>query len=221
MAVTTGAGATDSVAKPTARERLLAAADELFYEDGIQSVGIDRIIEHAGVAKASLYNTFGSKDELIGAYLHSRHVTNVDRITRTIERYDTPRERLLGIFDAQAELFQSPTFRGCAFARASAEARPGGTVVQATDAYRHWLRALFTDLAEAAGANDPAALAAQLQLLYDGALLSARVDRDPSAALAARSAAAALLDLSLNPSRAIAEPAPGLSEMPAASATSR
>ena len=56
-------------AKPSARERLLTAADELFYQEGVHTVGIDRVIEQAGVAKASLYNTFGSKDELVRAYL--------------------------------------------------------------------------------------------------------------------------------------------------------
>ena len=60
-------------ARASARERLLAAANELFYNEGVHTVGIDRVIEQAGVAKASLYNTFGSKDELIRAYLESRH----------------------------------------------------------------------------------------------------------------------------------------------------
>ena len=68
----------------SARERLLAAADELFYEEGVHTVGIDRIIERAGVAKASLYNTFGSKDELIRAYLEGRYVARQERITRFI-----------------------------------------------------------------------------------------------------------------------------------------
>ena len=59
--------------KHSARERLLAAANELFYAEGVQTVGIDRVIERAGVAKASLYNTFGSKENLVRAYLESRH----------------------------------------------------------------------------------------------------------------------------------------------------
>jgi AcrR family transcriptional regulator len=186
--------ASRAVARPSARERLLAAANELFYEEGVQTVGIDRIIEHAGVAKASLYNTFGSKDELIRAYLESRHAGTADRITRALDRYDTPRERLLGVFQAQGELFTTPGFHGCAFVNASAEARPGSTVEQAADDYRAWVRTLLTDLAEQAGATDPEALARQLHLLYDGAGLSARMDRDPSAALAAREAAMALVD---------------------------
>ena len=80
-----------------ARERLLAAASDLFYEEGVHSVGIDRVIERAGVAKATLYSAFGSKDELIRAYLAARHAATRDRMTRELAaRYDTPRERLQG-----------------------------------------------------------------------------------------------------------------------------
>jgi AcrR family transcriptional regulator len=189
--------AVNSAARPPARERLLAAANELFYAEGVHSVGIDRVIEHAGVAKASLYNTFGSKDELIQAYLQARHATMAGRITRYLERYDTPREQLLGVFEAQGELFTEPGYHGCAFVSASAEARPGDLIEQATDGYRAWVRSLFTELARQAGVPDPAALARVLHLLYDGGGLSARMDHDPAAAAAARSAAATLLDAAL------------------------
>ena len=84
-----------SAIRPSARERLLAAANELFYNEGVHTVGIDRVIEQAGVAKASLYNTFGSKDELVRAYLETRQASVTQRITQAVERYDTPRERLL------------------------------------------------------------------------------------------------------------------------------
>jgi AcrR family transcriptional regulator len=181
-------------AKPSARERLLAAADELFYDEGVHTVGIDRVIEQAGVAKASLYNTFGSKEALIRAYLEGRHAKTAARITRHIERYDTPRERLLAVFEAQGELFAEPGFRGCAFVSASAEAHSGDQIEQASDAYRAWIRRLLTDLAEQAGVAEPAALARQLHLVYDGGGLSARMDHDPEASLVSRAAAEALLD---------------------------
>jgi AcrR family transcriptional regulator len=179
---------------PPARERLLAAANELFYQEGVQTVGIDRIISHAGVAKASLYSNFGSKEELVRAYLESRHATTTERISRALTRFRTPRERLLGVFDAQGEQFTDPAFNGCAFVRASAEAPPGGAVEHAAEAFRDWVRTLFTKLAREAGVADPDALARQLHLLYDGAGLSARMDHDPSAATTARAAAAALFD---------------------------
>jgi AcrR family transcriptional regulator len=188
--------AVQSQPKLSARERLLAAASELFYSEGVHTVGIDRVIEHAGVAKASLYNTFGSKDELVGAYLDSRHAQTAARITRALARYSTPRDRLLGVFDAQGELFAEPGFRGCAFVSASAES-PSDVVEKAAADYRGWVRGLFTDLAREAGVPDPEGLARQLHLLYDGASLSARMDRDPSVAMSARAAAAVLLDAAL------------------------
>src|ERR1700753_2615265 len=93
------------LAKGSARERLLKAANELFYDEGIQTVGIDRIIEKAGVAKASLYNTFGSKDELIRAYLDSRGESRRAAIEAEMAKADNPRGRLLAIFDALEKLF--------------------------------------------------------------------------------------------------------------------
>ena len=188
--------ATPATIKRSPRERLLEAANELFYAEGIQSVGIDRVIERAGVAKASLYNTFGSKDELVRAYLEARHAQTSERITRYLERYSTPRERLLGVFEAQGELFASPGFRGCAFVSASAES-PGELVEQAASDYRGWVRTLLVDLAGEAGAAAPETLGRQLHMIYDGASLSARMDHDPTASVAARAAAEVLLDAAL------------------------
>src|ERR1700709_1004351 len=152
----------------SARQRLLDAANELFYREGTQTVGIDRVIEHAGVAKASLYNTFGSKEELIRAYLEGRRVGMTGRLPRAIEPYDPPREKMLAIFEAQRDLFRDPNFKGCAFVKASAEAKPGSAADVATEGYRTWVRELLIDLAEQAGAADPAMLAQQLHMLYDG-----------------------------------------------------
>src|SRR5258707_14748664 len=179
---------------PSARERLLSAADDLFYREGVQTVGIDRIVQQAGVAKASLYNVFGSKDELVQAYLDARTDRTREGVERTLTRFRTPRERLLGVFDAQGQLFTEPDFNGCAHMTASAEAQPGSPVECAADRYRLWVRTLFTELAREAGVADPDGLARQLHLLYDGAGVSARMDRDPSAATTARAAAAALFD---------------------------
>jgi AcrR family transcriptional regulator len=183
-----------TASRPSARERLLAAADELFYREGVQTVGIDRIVQKAGVAKASLYNLFGSKEELVQAYLDARHADTRAQVERALTRFRTPRERLLGVFDAQGQLFTEPDFNGCAHMTASAEALPGSPVEGAADRYRLWVRTLFTDLAREAGVAAPEDLARQLHLLFDGAGVSARMDRDPSAATTARVAAAALFD---------------------------
>jgi AcrR family transcriptional regulator len=182
-----------TTARPTARERLLAAADELFYEEGVHSVGIDRVIERAGVAKASLYNTFGSKDDLVVSYLQSRQQARADRFARHIEKWDTPRDRALSIFDALAEAVADPTFRGCAFLNASAE-NSGPAITQVCDNSRSYLRQLFRDLVAATDAPDPAELAGQLALLYDGATVSAQMDRNMDAPVKARRAAEVLLE---------------------------
>ncbi|MBW8794352.1 MAG: TetR/AcrR family transcriptional regulator [Streptomyces sp.] len=191
MAKTLGAQA------PTARERLLSAANELFYAEGVQTVGIDRIIERAGVAKASLYNTFGGKEQLVRAYLDARHTRLSERLLRAVDAAGTPRDRLLAVFDAQADLLAQQNYHGCAFVAASAEAKHGSAIEEASDTARAWIRALFTRLARDAGAPDPEALAHQLHLLYDGGGVSARMDRDPSAGSAAREAAGVLIDAAL------------------------
>src|ERR1700675_5167458 len=191
---------TDAAADPkappprlSARERLLAAADELFYENGINLVGIDRVIEHAGVAKASLYDSFGSKEELIRCYLQSRRERRQARIRERMPQFQAPRDKILAVFDLLAETVAQPNYRGCAFQRASAEAEAGSTIKGACDDSRAWIRTQFTELARAAGAHDPESVGRQLVLLYDGAGMTAHVDRDLDAPQAARAVAARLL----------------------------
>jgi AcrR family transcriptional regulator len=188
-----------SVTSPrrSARERLLAAADELFYAEGVHTVGIDRVIERAGVAKASLYSCFGNKDGLVRAYLQGRHEERRNRILRRIEQSDDPRARLLAVFDSLAESAAKPGFRGCAFYNAGAEADPNGVVQEETEANRSWTRALLTDLAREAGVVEPATLVEQLVVLYDGATVGARQDQGPASAHTARAIAASLLDAAL------------------------
>ena len=180
-----------------ARERILAAADELFYEEGVRSVGIDRVIERAGVAKASLYNTYGSKEELIRAYLERRQLARRTRIDRHMAAAVEPRARLLAVFDALAEALAQPGYRGCAFQNASSEAYPGAGIQEVIDSSRGWLRSLLADLGRDAGAADPAQLADQLVLLYDGASIGARIDRDTTPALTARGIAETLIDAAI------------------------
>ncbi|HEY3252868.1 MAG TPA: TetR/AcrR family transcriptional regulator [Polyangiaceae bacterium] len=176
------------------RERLLSAANKLFYEEGIHTVGIDRVIESAGVAKASLYSAFGSKDELVRAYLTQRMNERRKRIEQSISGHSSARERLLSVFEGLAESIARPTFRGCAFQRASAEGAIGTAAKGVCDESRSWLRSLLLELAEAAGAKDPARLARQLVVLYDGAVAAAQMDRDPTTGAAAHEMAITLVD---------------------------
>jgi AcrR family transcriptional regulator len=180
--------------RQSARERLLAAAGELFYEEGVHSVGIDRVIERAGVAKASLYGNFKGKDDLVRAYLEARHEARRAAIEAHIARREAPRDKLLALFDAMADAISKPNYRGCAFMRASAEMADDASGRAVCRDARRWTRELLSNLANEAGAAEPEALAQQLQLLYDGTAASASMDRDPNAAMRAKAAAALLID---------------------------
>jgi AcrR family transcriptional regulator len=181
----------------SARDRLLAAAGELFYEHGVHTVGIDTVIERAGVAKASLYNTFGSKDELVRAYLEARHEARRARLLAEIERHDDPKERLLAMFDVLAATVAQPGFRGCAFANAAAESELDSAAAEVTRRVRSWLLDTTAQLASELRVADPAGLARQLTVLYDGALAQSRLDRSLAAVNAAKDAANAVVDAAL------------------------
>jgi AcrR family transcriptional regulator len=191
----------------SARERLLAAADQLFYREGVHVVGVDRIAEHARVTKATLYNTFGSKEELVRAYLEQHMRRRQDRIARILQTNDTATERILGIFGEIEKLLEGSDFRGCRFILAAAESRPGDASDVVAEEYRAWLRSVFTDLARDAGAADAKELGRRLLLLYDGAAVAARMDQDRrGAAAATRSAVKALIEAAI-PSKRRARPA--------------
>jgi AcrR family transcriptional regulator len=181
--------------KRSARERLLDTADRLFYEEGVHAVGIDRVLEQSGVAKGSLYYNFGGKDDLVRAYLHNRHAYWAARIDAALAAVSTPADKILAVFDALAGLFAQPGFRGCAFINAAAEAPDGSVEALAARDFRAWLHGLFAALVAEAGYRDADKLTAQLVVLYDGANISAQLDRNPAAAGAARDAAAGLLSL--------------------------
>ncbi len=179
----------------SARDRLLAAASELFYDEGVHTVGIDRVIERAGVAKASLYATFRSKDELVRAYLEARADRRRARITAWIARHADPRAKILSLFDLLHELATQADFRGCAFVNAAAEGAHGGARIDETSrATRAWMRALLEDLARQAGAKHPERVARRISVLYDGAMIGAWMDGDPSVTRDARAVAELLLD---------------------------
>jgi AcrR family transcriptional regulator len=186
---------TTSEPKASARDRLLAAADELFYAEGVHVVGVDRIVERAGVTKASLYNTFGSKEELVRAYLDRHMRRRQEAINRILAAKKTPRDRLLAVFAELEGALSGTEFRGCRFIMAVAEARPGDASEEVAEDYRVWLRRLFTDLAKGAGVRDYKQFGVQVSLLYDGAAVAARMDKDrKGAAKAMSTAVVALLD---------------------------
>ncbi|MCW2496542.1 TetR/AcrR family transcriptional regulator [Jatrophihabitans sp.] len=179
--------------KRSARDRLLEAADRLFYDEGIHAVGIDRVLEEAGVAKGSLYYNFGGKDDLVRTYLQNRHAKWSARLDEMLAETEDPDEKILTVFDALGDLFAEPDFNGCAFVNAAAEALPGSAEDLATKDFRTWLHELFGGLVAEAGHADGETLAYQLILLYDGANIAAQLDQNPAAARAARAAASTLL----------------------------
>ena len=149
-------GCSREPAKRSARERLLEAADRLFYDEGVHAVGIDRVLEQSGVAKGSLYYNFGGKDDLVRAYLQNRHAKWAARIDAELAAAATPADKILAVFDALADLFAQPDFRGCAFINAAAEAPAGSAEELAAKNFRTWLHELFAALVTAGGYRDAA-----------------------------------------------------------------
>jgi AcrR family transcriptional regulator len=185
--------------KRSARDRLLDTADRLFYDEGVHTVGIDRVLDESGVARGSLYYNFSGKDDLVRAYLVNRHGRWSQRIDEVLATKRTPQTKILAVFDALEDLFAEPGFRGCAFINAAAEAAPGSAEDLATKEFRTWINDLFGSLVSDGGYAHPDTLTAQLILLYDGANISAQLDHNPHAARAAAKAAAALLRLAAPP----------------------
>jgi AcrR family transcriptional regulator len=175
--------------RPSPRDRLLAAADELFYDEGIHTVGIDRVIERAGVAKGSLYYNFGGKDDLIRAYLLGRHTRWASKVEAGIAAYDNPSEKILSVFDTLGELFAAPDYRGCAFANAMAESLPESPERIAGKKFRAWVNETFAGLVAELHVADPDGLTARLVVLYDGANGTAQMDETSEPARVARSMA--------------------------------
>jgi AcrR family transcriptional regulator len=159
-------------ARPPARDRLIAAADELFSRDGIAATPVDEAIRRAGVATATLYHHFDGKDALVAAYLHDRHARWMRRWDAHVSAAPDDAGRLLAIFDALDEWErEGGARRGCAFVDAAAElgdrAHPAWAEITA---HKTGVRDRLVELAAAAGHGDGAELADRLLLLYEGAL---------------------------------------------------
>ncbi|HEY3141791.1 MAG TPA: TetR/AcrR family transcriptional regulator [Acidimicrobiales bacterium] len=162
-----------------ARRRLLDTATRLFYAEGVHAVGIDRIIAEAQVAKATFYNHFESKDELVRAYIEEQDQLGRAAVAQLPEQ--PPRERLFALFDRYGEAARQPGYRGCPFLNAAAEyPDPASPVRQAIADHRRWNRDLLRDLLAADGHPEPARTADILIVLGDGLLVSGELD-DPKA----------------------------------------
>jgi len=186
-----------------ARERLLATAEELFYREGLRAVGIDRVLAESGVGKASLYRHFAGKEELAAEVLRRCDAEWRAWLAGAVERLaDAPDQRPLAVFDALAERFARRDFRGCAFINTMVEAADAGTELHAVAAQHKehvidYVEGLLTD----AGVSDARTVAEQLQLVIDGAIVTAVREQSPAAAGRGRQVAAAILAAADTPPR--------------------
>jgi len=190
-------GSTRKAGRPKvpAADRILRVASEMFYLRGIRAVGVDAIASEADVTKKTLYDNFGSKDNLVAAYLRGRDerwrrwvVEGVDR------RGGSPRERLLSTFDVLADWMAEGNTRGCGFVNAAVELtdadHPAWTVVMEQ---KRWLRGYLAELAGEAGARDPEGLAGRFMILHEGANVGSSLGMPADAAHEARQIAEALV----------------------------
>ncbi len=186
------------MAPTPAHDRILDTAFRLFYARGIKAVGVDLIIAESGVAKATFYKHFPSKDELVLAYLDRVDDVWTAQLHAAAEAAGPdPAAQLVGLFDALRTACRRDGYRGCGFINAAAESLPGTPVHERTVTHKESVLAWVRDLARRAGATDPDALARSLTLLLDGGLADGALAADPAAPDAAKRAARALVEAAL------------------------
>ena len=161
--------------RPSARERILDAAYELFSHRGIRAVGVNEVIEHAGVATATLYRHFPSKDKLVLAFLDLRE----QRWTKdfieagAMRRGSNPEERLLAIFDVLDEWFHRDDFEAGSFIKVLLELGPEHPAGDASVRHLEQFRAIVRRLAEEAGLRDTDSFARSWHILIQGSIVVA------------------------------------------------
>jgi AcrR family transcriptional regulator len=178
-----------------AHEHLLLAADELFYREGVRAVGIEAVVERAGVNKMSLYRQFSSKDDLVVAYLQRCDVRFFERFDESLAKHPgEPVRQLIQYFEDLARRASAPGYRGCPFVNVATEF-PDAThpARRSVDENKSKLMARLTALAQEAGARDPAALAEELALIVEGVYAASQTYGPSSGAILAAPRVARLL----------------------------
>jgi AcrR family transcriptional regulator len=180
----------------SARQQILETASELFYQKGIQHVGINEIIAISGVAKRTLYRWFPSKDLLIEAVMTYRAAQWMRWFEVAVsERGNTPKERLLATFDVLRDWYASPNFRGCPFINAVLEiADASHKAHHISINLRESIRQIIVRLAAEAGVKNPDFFSRQYLLLIGGASLMATIEQSPEGATFAQTALSVLID---------------------------
>lgn len=169
----------EGVKKESAKERILRVAADLFYREGIRAVGIDRIIMESGVAKASFYRNFATKDELIVAYLEYRHSLSIANVEHAKRKHpDSPIDQLNALVEGLAERMGKYENRGCPFLNTAVEFpdtdHPG---YKKAVACREELWNIIEAIAQQAGARDPVELVAHIRMLSSGAIMISYMNR--------------------------------------------
>ena len=160
----------------SARQRILDSAYELFSRNGVRAVGVDQVISHASVAKATLYRHFPSKDDLVLAFLQQREQlwTKEWVEAEARRRGSTPEEQLLAIFDLFHDWFQEDDFEGCSFINTLLEMSDLETSIgQASAVHLHNIRSILRTLAEEAGLREPEEFAHSWHILMKGSIVAA------------------------------------------------
>ena len=185
---------TSADASPRARERILETAYDLFSRRGVRGVGVDEVIAGAGVAKATLYRHFPSKDDLVLAFLEQREQrwTYEWLESEARRRGATPEEQLLAIFDVFGEWFRRDDFEACTFINVLLEMGTEHSAGNACVSYLENIRSIVSGLAEEAGLRDPAAFARSYHILMKGSIVSA-AEGDAEAARRGQSMARLLI----------------------------
>jgi AcrR family transcriptional regulator len=184
------------MSRAATHERLVETAADLFYTRGFNVTGVDAVVAGSGVSKPTLYAHFKSKDDLAQEVLERRLQYQVGAVDGWVRSHaDTPRGRLLAVFDWLADWQAAGASRGCAFANAAVEiADPGHPVRALARKHKRWWRGYVAGLAAEAGVADPEQAGSALMLLIDGAQARAAVEGDLGATQEARRVAAVLLD---------------------------
>ena len=163
-----------SSSRPGPRQRLIDAAAELFYRDGIGAVGVDLVSKVAGVSKRTLYQHFGSKDRLIAESLDAHGPAIVGQYIAAADPNAPARAQILAVFDGLGEWTAAETFRGCPFVNTATEiADADHPARRVARGYKLRLRDYFAHQAERGAADDPDRLADQLVVVFDGAIVQA------------------------------------------------
>lgn len=182
--------------KQPAKERIIDAANRLFYAEGIRAVSVDAVAEKAGITKKTLYYHFRSKDDLIEAYLTARDQPNLVLYEKWFDETDGMlADKIEAIFLQLAQSARHPKWKGCGFLRTAAELanKPGHPAMKVGAAHKKKLEALLSDKIKKAGIADAATLARHIVLLLDGAFSTVLIHRDPEYIEAAGSAAKSLV----------------------------